>query len=288
MHLHGLEESARQCYRAVALMLVMLGVVDVTVGVHGESCGSAYNTCNELLGCGVAMRNLHFNCLDIIEGRNDVCSPGCRKALIALLTTEDEQGKRIMTCDCGNDTYCREKRQYLQICSEEVLEALENLNNENVMISCSLAQLICEADTSCNEALGFYMERCSRMFLGDKCTERCNNSQSILFRRHKARKLRTCTCDGTSTDILWCERVRENTERLCLAPAAAPHVRHSGKHNHTRTHQGEGHYNLKNITHSSVSWTKEVDVDVRPGRASALSWTWTLILASILTSLGTR
>ena len=47
-----------------------------------------------------------------------------------------------------------------------------------------------------------------------RCSQRCNNSISILQRQEKAAKLETCECDGTES--FDCTGIKENMKRLCF------------------------------------------------------------------------
>lgn len=85
--------------------------------------------------------------------------------------------------------------------------------NESV-VSCTVAQWICEADALCSKALEYYNEYCRSMFHGKKCSHRCRNSISILRRQEKAAKLTTCKCDGQ--EDYDCPLIQSNMARLCF------------------------------------------------------------------------
>lgn len=91
--------------------------------------------------------------------------------------------------------------------------------NETV-VSCTVAQWICEADALCSKALEYYNEYCRSMFHGKKCSHRCRNSISILRRQEKAAKLTTCRCDGQ--EDYDCPRIQNNMARLCFHTHPTP------------------------------------------------------------------
>lgn len=92
---------------------------------------------------------------------------------------------------------------------------IANLNE--TVVSCTVAEWICSADTQCFTALEYYNRYCRSMFHGKKCTNRCRNSISILERQEKAAKLKTCKCDGN--EEYDCPRIQHNMARLCFNSA---------------------------------------------------------------------
>ena len=133
-----------------------------------------------------------------------------------------------MTCDCQGAAVCERQRQRLEVCSPQVIDAMKIVKDETTQITCTLAEWICRADTQCFTALGYYDQHCRKLIRGEKCTRRCNNSLSILYRQTKAQKLRTCVCDGT--EPYNCPELRENTDEMCFGVK----IRHPGHKNHTR------------------------------------------------------
>ena len=194
-----------------------------------ELCNRAQNKCVSRVGCGMALHNYFLNCRALINRETDECTSDCQKAIISLLSTEDQEGANFMTCDCNGNNFCLNHRKRMEICSRDVMQAMESVYDEETDISCSLAELICRADTSCYTALGFYERHCTKLFKGEKCSARCNNSLTILYRQVKARKLRTCICDGT--EEYPCEAIQENTEKLCFG-------REPRRHRHWHRHRG--------------------------------------------------
>ncbi|CAH1796453.1 unnamed protein product [Owenia fusiformis] len=162
-----------------------------------ELCHVARNKCVARMGCSMALHNYITNCGPVIHGETDICTPDCRKALISLFSTDDKAGEMFMTCDCNGNQFCEESKHRIEICSNDVIQGLHSIDDDETMLSCSLASMICEADTRCCTALDFYQLHCKKMWAGEKCTHRCNNSIQILYGQHKAKKLRTCYCDGT-------------------------------------------------------------------------------------------
>lgn len=133
-----------------------------------------------------------------------------------------------MTCDCQRDEVCELQRRRLAVCTPDVLAAMGDVHDTSTPIGCSLAELVCSADTSCLTALDFYRHHCRKLFQGLQCTQRCNNSLAILHQVEKARKLRTCTCDGT--EGYNCQALMTHTERLCFPSARYSHHHHNQHH----------------------------------------------------------
>ena len=194
-----------------------------------ELCNRAQNKCVSRVGCGMALHNYFLNCHTLINRETDECTLNCQKAIISLLSTEDQEGANFMECDCNGNSFCMNHRKRVEICSRDVMQAMESVYDDETDISCSLAELICQADTSCYTALIYYERHCTKLFTGEKCSARCNNSLTILYRQTKARKLRTCICDGT--EAYPCEAIQENTEKLCFEREHRHrHHRHRGNH----------------------------------------------------------
>jgi growth arrest-specific protein 1 len=83
-------------------------------------------------------------------------------------------------------------------------------------LSCLDAEMVCEADAPCGEALRYYKDYCRKLFHGLKCSRHCRNSLLILRRQEKALPLTTCRCDGTESYD--CPAIRANVDRLCFPP----------------------------------------------------------------------
>lgn len=234
---------------AVQLMVVM---VTVSVVVTRELCVDMQSRCIQRVGCGMALQNYLVGCADLVNrddydldldtprpsrrrgggrrggrGQERACLPRCRRALISLLSTEDGEGEQFMTCDCQGEEFCVEQRQRLDVCGREVMSSLRAALDDTTPIDCSLAEMICEADTSCQAALDYYRDHCRQLFDGKTCSKRCNNSIAILHRQDKGRKLATCHCDGS--EGYNCPALRHHTQRLCY-PYPTPPSPHTRRH----------------------------------------------------------
>jgi growth arrest-specific protein 1 len=172
-----------------------------------SSCEQARLKCAYRAGCGMALQNYIVGCTGVLHGASTSCPESCQLALIALTSTEE--GKDLMTCACA-DELCEETKSKVEVCRPHVLVATRN----ETVVSCRTAQWICAADALCSTALDYYNRYCRAMFLGKKCTHRCNNSISILRRQEKAAKLNSCVCDGQ--EEYDCAGIRTNMARLCF------------------------------------------------------------------------
>ena len=228
-------------------------LVTFVVADSGEQnfCDIASSQCLLRMGCSMALNNYYIGCGALIHGRIERrCTPQCKKALVTLLSTEGG-GRALISCDCNGNNFCKQQKERTQVCNAEVTSAMKSIANNSTQIGCTLAEMICRADTSCNTALGYYHRHCLKMFAGEKCTARCNNSLVILYRQAKARKLRNCVCDGDERWLMGkCPQIKHNTERLCLG------------HRHRHNHGNQRHYSHQDHEHSSTSgpvaqWNKD-------------------------------
>ena len=200
-----------------------------------ENCTVVQMKCMQRLGCGMALQNYFLNCGELIHGETEHCSQRCKKALISLLSTEDQGGEAFMTCDCQGAQVCVRQRERLEVCSKQVMDVMKSINDDTTDIECTLAEWICNADTQCFTALHYYEIYCRKLIRGEKCTRRCNNSLSILYRQTKARKLRTCVCGGT--EKYNCLELRTNIDQMCFGlsrESSTVKIRHPSQHDHTR------------------------------------------------------
>jgi len=197
------------------------------------SCNTARFKCAQRPGCKMALTSYAMHCNVLVaedgdrkgkrpfaarhksledihdEYRNEnVCSSHCRHSLIALMSTHE--GRRMMKCDCEDDSFCERSKASVAPCQEEV----ELATDPDTIVSCTSAQWICAADPDCSTALDWYNTLCRAMFKGRKCTKKCHNSISILRRQKAARKLETCYCDGT--EDFKCNLIKSNMEALCF------------------------------------------------------------------------
>lgn len=148
-----------------------------------------------------------MECTDLIAGRTQRCNARCERALIGLISSDE--GKELINCDCDGNKYCELSKQRIEVCRKSVYTAVA----KDTIVSCSTARWICISDQLCKTALEYYQRFCRQLFIGQKCTHRCNNSLSILDRQEKASKLRTCYCDGTEN--FPCTQVKFYTEHMC-------------------------------------------------------------------------
>ena len=239
--------------------------------VKSEICSEARKKCQKRMGCGMALNNYIMSCGPLIHGETTQCSYECKKALVSLLHTQDHIGLNFMTCDCNNEEYCVTQKRRIQVCSQPVLKALKGVNDEHTRINCSLAELICLTDPGCNEALRYYGDYCRKLFRSEKCTGRCNNSITILYRQERARKLRNCICDGTESYN--CQQIHDNTDRLCFK-----HVSHRTKR--------PPYTHLDNVTNNVTPVIKRKPTESYPTcrtpNSSSSKYGWTSILLIFL------
>ena len=251
----------------ISLLLSYTAVVATATG-HGrgrgrerererdeDDCMYVQQQCASNTGCSIALSNYMLMCGPVVHGevpRNE-CTLECRNALITLLSMDDRQGEVFMTCQCNGNEICEQQKRRLEVCHEEVIHAVPAVMDNLTDISCTLAQQICSADTSCFTALRFYERHCYRLVQGEKCTAKCYNSLSILYSQRKARKLRTCLCDGT--EKYNCEELKYNTQTLCSS-------RHRGTTEHVRHHHDthtRAHVPTPTPTRGWGPWDKEED-----------------------------
>jgi len=172
------------------------------------SCGEARAKCEFRDGCRFALQNYGLFCLDLVQGKTNVCSAHCRHALTALMSTHE--GKRLMKCNCTGDAFCEQTKTNVGPCQDQVLHAA----SPDTVVSCTAAQWICSANSECSTALEYYNRNCQAMFRGKRCSDRCMNSINILKRQPSANKLETCFCDGT--EDYDCLNIKANMETLCF------------------------------------------------------------------------
>ncbi len=213
-----------------------------------ELCSTAHNVCSSRLACGNALRNYFMTCSDLISGETTECSTRCKKALISLLSTDDREGEAYINCDCAGKEFCELHKSRMQACSQDVLPAMKSIRDDTP-ISCSLAMLICMADTPCLVALDYYQHNCAKLIRGERerCTTKCNNSLSIWLRQPKARKLKNCVCDGT--EDYDCPMLQEKTEKLCYGNNHRHH-RHQNNQNGHHLPDKPGHKQHMNMSDS--------------------------------------
>ncbi|KAL8595817.1 hypothetical protein ACOMHN_012235 [Nucella lapillus] len=205
-----------------------------------DLCDTARRHCTVRAGCQRALSSLFDACRPLLSGQESRCSPACRHALVALLSTEDGAGLAFLHCDCGEGRDCEDRRRRVQACHGHVMHAMRLLHDPHSVLGCGLARGVCEADTSCLAALRYYVRHCGKLFAGTRCTARCRNSVLILYRQPQARKLRSCRCEGD--EGYDCAGLTHNTERLCLQPHRHHHHHNHSHHHHQHQGRGEGGY----------------------------------------------
>lgn len=185
--------------------------LEVTTNKSPVSCEQAYARCALRKVCAPALSayNEHCGQLSNANGTSE-CSQMCLKAMIALRSSD--LGEDLMSCDCEDDEYCVQSKRRSEACRPQVELAVE----PQTSVACSTASWICMADQLCSTALEFYYSNCQTLFSSPLryCSQRCNNSLSILYRQPKASKLITCQCDGS--EDFPCAAYKTYTERLCL------------------------------------------------------------------------
>lgn len=259
----------------------------VSMLVEGQdTCQVAQRKCVSRIGCGMALSNFFIDCGSLIHGETTECSKRCKKALISLLSTDDREGEDFINCDCGGNEFCEVQKQRTNACAKDVVPAMKAVNDDKTAISCSLAEMICRADTPCLTALEFYEDHCSKLIRGEKCTPRCNNSISILYRVQKARKLRNCVCDGTEDLPIPCEDLQQNTERLCFGRTGPPpsSSAFSLDDDETVTHHHRHGVNSTRSEHRDSHRTNRVDASLASASLPAAPWLYLMLLLLLLHS----
>lgn len=228
------------------------------------SCLEVKSRCVHRKGCLTALRNVLDECLVpaaaavAAGGGNGArlaasaaaavgrCPERCKWALMSLVSVEDDIGRDYLTCDCARSEACLQIKSNISACADDVQRAAERLTDQAdpapgggggesaPAVSCHLAWMLCQADTSCSTALVFYERFCADPWRFSaatntivaaaaeddaddagaslRCTRRCSNSVFVLYRQAKASRLKRCYCDdGDAT----CARIRGNTARLC-------------------------------------------------------------------------
>lgn len=234
-----------------------------------QNCSDTQKRCMTQLGCSVAIHNYLIHCSPLIQGETDQCTYHCKMALLSLLSTESHAGQNINTCDCQGNEFCVLQRSRLQVCQKEVMSSIDEMTDPKTPLTCSLAIMMCSADTSCFTALNYYYQHCRKLIKGEKCTSKCNNSLSILYRQPKASKLRNCICDGMESGGD-CLTLKNNTETLCFGNRKQRqrhrHHHHSNHtkcrhHHHGHHHKDSNHDNDECIETTSGSDDRENTVD---------------------------
>ena len=216
------------------IVFVVVALYEAASEVRGtgvQNCTEAQRRCASQLGCNMALQNYWVHCTALVHGETYECSSKCQMALAALLSIEDNVGDMFMKCNCQDNARCIEQKSRIEVCNVPVRSLMQKLADASTPVSCSLATMICVADSPCMTALEFYHSHCRGLLRGERCTPRCNNSLSILYRQKQARNLLDCACDGR--EDYNCQQVRQSTQRLCIEGRHG--VRHPHRHHHHNT-----------------------------------------------------
>ncbi|KAF6040605.1 GAS1 [Bugula neritina] len=209
------------------MLTFLLALTLLVTGVFGEApnCMDARNKCISRIGCSMALNNFQIACEKVQLGLVDQCTDQCMRAVVSLVTVDSNIGTDYLTCNCEGNKDCDLWKRRVETCSADVFRALESLDNEEV-ISCSLARMLCDADTQCWTALSYYEKFCSNLWIlhtteHEKtldCSPKCNNSLAILYKQTRAAKLKNCVCDDADpyVDEKTCIRMRYNTQKSCF------------------------------------------------------------------------
>ena len=184
-------------------------VAFLLTGMTADLCVRLQARCILRVGCSIALHNYFLNCRELINQEMENCSPACNEAIVGLMSAED-----LMSCDCNGDTICINHQRRTNVCKGDVMRSLKEVNDNHSDVNCSLAEVICHADTSCHAALEFVTDNCIKLFKGIRCDSRCKNSILILLRQKAARKLENCICHGS--EDYPCKVLQRNTRRLCF------------------------------------------------------------------------
>ncbi|KAK3096742.1 hypothetical protein FSP39_002850 [Pinctada imbricata] len=183
------------------------------------TCSEIRGRCESRIGCSMALHTFGIACDDLTSGISEECTKQCQRALVSLISSENGAGMDFINCECGEGNsmeirHCEEKKQRVQVCATDVINAWKSMDDPSVVISCTLALWLCEADSSCLTALNYFTENCSNLMKGRQCSSRCNNSMNILYQQKQAQKLHTCNCEGTEIGFD-CSKMRKYTDVLC-------------------------------------------------------------------------
>ncbi|KAK2159750.1 hypothetical protein LSH36_147g07011 [Paralvinella palmiformis] len=237
-------------YRSlISILMLILAVMDVA-SARGRGngngrvklCSEVHNRCFGRDGCKFALENYFLHCMDLSDAPPTRCSHRCKMALIMLLSSEEHDGPNAFReCDCQGEEFCLQQKERIAVCQEDVQMWLDAISDPRVPISCSLATMVCSADSTCLMAIDYYEDHCKRLQDANnpRCTSRCNNSLNILYRQDKAEKLQTCYCDGT--EGYNCTALKRNMQELCFRGSSTPRIRHPVEHDHTRRTGARGH-----------------------------------------------
>ncbi|KAG9509325.1 Growth arrest-specific protein 1, partial [Fragariocoptes setiger] len=220
-------------------------------------CDQAYMRCALRKACAPALKAYNDECADLMANKTSQCSARCVKAMIALRSSSE--GAELARCDCQSSEYCRQNKQRALQCQAHVERAMR----PDVRVSCSTATWICGADQLCATALEYYYRNCETPLLSERrCTARCNNSVSILYRQVSAAKLLTCFCDGS--EEFPCQKYKTYTERLCLSSATTTNNMRAQSDSDNTWHDNNSNSNSNSNRVESTSTSANDDDNYNP------------------------
>lgn len=190
----------------------------VATGQTNVHCNDVKHMCKERVGCSLAWHNYEILCQNVQNNDARTCNVRCERAIIVLLTGKDGIGRLLLNCSCGRDVCAEQER--LQLCSESIVTALD----ESVVVNCSLARLLCEADSACHTAFQLYMSHCQPMRKGLECTMACGKSLTLLHRQERAEKLKNCICN-VDPEYKECKHIHRVINTSCVVTGSG--IRHT-------------------------------------------------------------
>lgn len=202
-------------YLEVLVVAVFVRGVECTSGsvAAGQThvpCNDVKHMCKDRVGCSLAWHNYKVLCQNVQNNDVRTCDVRCERALIVLFTGKDGIGRLLLNCTCRGDDFC-EEQQKLQFCSDTILKALD----DSAVVNCSLARLLCEADSSCHTAFQLYMSHCQPLRNGLTCTLECQKSVALLHRQERAEKLKTCICN-VDPEYKECKQIHRVMNASCI------------------------------------------------------------------------
>lgn len=182
-------------------------------GMATKDCVEVKHLCTDRVGCSMAWHNYQIHCRGTINGDVQTCTVSCQRATTVLLSGQDGIGRWFTNCSCTGEEVCREQ-QRLKFCGNFILQVLETLD-DSVVIGCSSARIMCEADAACHTAFQMYMSQCESMFeSGLDCTKECEDSLRALYEQKRAAKLKYCVCDNDD-EYTDCKNIHRKVDTIC-------------------------------------------------------------------------
>lgn len=79
------------------------------------SCELALRKCSKQIACGLTLHDYRLSCKQVLYGTGKNCTDICQLAIASLLSTPE--GQQYLTCDCGQNDYCRQIRARTAACN---------------------------------------------------------------------------------------------------------------------------------------------------------------------------